>query len=92
VEISVNRTSRSLMITLAAALAAFFAAAAEMPTDAQKEAIKSDCRSDFIKHCSGVTPGGLPALECLEKNMASLSQACQAAVKPVEAETGTGGN
>lgn len=88
-----NRTSRSLMITLAAALAAFFAAAAEMPTDAQKEAIKSDCRSDFIKHCSGVTPGGrLPALECLEKNMASLSQACQAAVKPVEAETGTGGN
>ena len=44
-----------------------------------------------MKHCSGVSPGGKPALECLEKNMDSLSQACRAAVKPVEAETGTGG-
>lgn len=84
------RSLPSILMALAA-LAAFSAAAAEMPTDAQKEAIRSDCREDFIKNCSGVEPGGLPALECLEKNMASLSQACQAAVKPVEAETGTGG-
>jgi hypothetical protein len=70
---------------------AFSATAAEAPSEAQKEAIKSDCRSDFIKHCSGVTPGGMPALQCLEDNFASLSAACQAAVKPVEAETGTGG-
>jgi hypothetical protein len=91
VEISVNLTSCSLLIALGTALAAFSATAAEMPTDAQKEAIKSDCRSDFIKHCTGVEPGGMPALECLEQNMASLSAACQAAVQPVQAETGTGG-
>jgi hypothetical protein len=76
---------------LVAALASFSASAAEMPTDAQKEAIRSDCRDDFIKNCSGVEPGGLPALQCLEKNTASLSDACQAAVKPVQQETGTGG-
>lgn len=81
----------TLAIFLGLGLVSLPSLAAEMPSEAQKEAIKSDCRGDFIKHCSGVEPGGLPALECLEKNMASLSQACQAAVKPVEAETGTGG-
>ena len=86
-----RRSSRLSMLAFAASIAALApAAAAEMPTDAQKSAIKSHCRSDFIKHCSGVTPGGLPALECLESNMPSLSAACQAAVKPVEAEVPPG--
>jgi hypothetical protein len=86
-----HRFSFSLVIVLGTAFAGSSATAAEMPTDAQKEAIRSDCRDDFIKHCTGVEPGGLPALECLESHMADLSAACQAAVKPVEAETGTGG-
>lgn len=86
-----TRFSTAFLVALGTSFAALPALSAEMPTEAQKEAIKSDCRSDFIKHCAGVTPGGLPALECLEKNMSSLSSACQAAVKPVEAETGTGG-
>lgn len=83
--------SRLFVLAFAASVAGVApAAAAEMPTDAQKKAIRTHCRSDFIKHCSGVTPGGLPALECLETNMASLSSACQAAVKPVEAEVPAG--
>jgi hypothetical protein len=57
--------SRLFVLAFAASVAGLApAAAAEMPTDAQKKAIQTHCRSDFIKHCSGVTPGGLPALEC----------------------------
>src|SRR5262245_32993762 len=55
------------------------------PTEAQKEAVKSACRSDYVAHCSSVTPGGEAALQCLAKNMSSLSSGCQSAVKAVEA-------
>jgi hypothetical protein len=83
-----SRSAAFLFLVLAAPLATLAPASAqEQPTGAQREAIKTDCRSDFIKHCSGVEPGGMPALQCLEKNMASLSETCQAAVKPVEEET-----
>ena len=81
-----TRISTALFIAFGISLAGASTISAEMPTEAQKQAIRSDCRGDFIKHCAGVEPGGLPALECLEKNMDSLSVACQAAVKPVEAE------
>jgi hypothetical protein len=55
-------------------------AAAQMPTDAQKNAIRSACRSDFMAHCSGVQPGGQAALSCLQQNMTALSSACRSAV------------
>jgi hypothetical protein len=55
------------------------------PTDAQRAAIKSQCRSDYMAHCASVPPGGAPALQCLQKNMASLSGGCQSAVRAVEA-------
>jgi hypothetical protein len=55
------------------------------PTDAQRAAIKSQCRSDYMAHCSSVPPGGAPALQCLQKNIASLSSSCQSAVRAVEA-------
>jgi hypothetical protein len=55
------------------------------PTEAQKEAVKSACRSDYMAHCSSVQPGGEAALQCLAKNMSSLSAGCQSAVKAVEA-------
>lgn len=87
-----NLTSRSLLIALGASLAALSATGAEMPTDAQKEAVRTDCRDDFLEYCKDVEPGGLPALERLENNMDNLSEACQAAVTPVEKETGTGGS
>jgi len=49
---------------------------AQGPTDAQRAAIKSQCRSDYMAHCSSVPPGGAPALQCLQKNIASLSSSC----------------
>jgi hypothetical protein len=55
------------------------------PTEAQKEAVKSACRSDFMAHCSSVQPGGEAALQCLAKNMSSLSAGCASAVKAIEA-------
>jgi hypothetical protein len=58
---------------------------AQAPTDAQREAIRSACRSDYMAHCSSVPPGGLESLQCLQKNMASLSGSCKTAVNAVEA-------
>ena len=58
---------------------------AQAPTEAQRSAIRSECRSDYMAHCSDVPPGGLASLQCLQKNMSSLSSGCQSAVRAVEA-------
>ncbi len=57
--------------------------AAAQPTSAQQQAIKSSCQSDFRAHCSGVSPGGSAALQCLQQNVATLSAGCQQAVNAV---------
>jgi hypothetical protein len=57
---------------------------AQAPTEAQKSAIRSACRSDFMAHCSSVTPGGVEAYQCLQSHMSSLSSGCQSAVRAVE--------
>jgi hypothetical protein len=75
---------QSLLI-LASAIAVTSAAFAQAPTDAQRSAIRSACRSDYIAHCSSVPPGGLESLQCLQKNMASLSASCKSAVNAVSA-------
>lgn len=59
------------------------AALAQQVTQAQKDAIKSACRSDFMAQCSGVAPGGKEALDCLQQHVASLSSACQQAVNAI---------
>src|SRR5580700_11876202 len=64
-------------------------ASAQQPTEAQRDAIRAACRSDFVANCSGVQPGGKGAFECLLRNDAKLSPSCQAAVnaatpKPAE--------
>ena len=68
--------------------AAIFATAAtalaQAPTEAQREAIKSECRSDYVAHCSSIPPGGEASLQCLQKNMSSLAPGCQSAVRAVE--------
>ncbi|MCK1493603.1 hypothetical protein IVB14_25160 [Bradyrhizobium sp. 180] len=78
-----HASTRKVLLT-----AAFFATAtgalAQTPTEAQKSAIRSACRSDFMAHCSSVTPGGVEAYQCLAKNMSSLSSGCQIAVRAVE--------
>jgi hypothetical protein len=76
----------AVLCALAAALVLAIATPSfAQPTEAQKEAVKSACRSDYMAHCSSVTPGGEAALQCLAKNMSSLSSSCQSAVKAVEA-------
>jgi hypothetical protein len=78
--------ARTLGPLLAAATFAIAAPAlAQSPSQAQRDAIKSQCRSDYIAHCSNVPPGGEAALQCLQKNVSSLSSNCQAAVRAVEA-------
>jgi hypothetical protein len=57
----------------------------QAPTDAQRSAIRSECRSDYEAHCASVPPGGAASLQCLQKNMSSLSSSCQTAVRAVEA-------
>src|SRR5580704_13214317 len=62
---------------------------AQQPTQAQRDAIRAACRSDFMANCSGVQPGGKEAFDCLLQNDAKLSPSCQAAVnaaapKPAE--------
>ena len=57
----------------------------QAPSGAQREAIKSQCRSDYMAHCSSIPPGGEASLQCLQKNMSSLSSSCQSAVRAVEA-------
>lgn len=59
------------------------AASAETPSAQQTTAIKAACRSDFISHCAGVQPGGGAALQCLQRNAASLSGACRSAVAAI---------
>jgi hypothetical protein len=70
---------------LAGAIIISASAFAQAPTDAQREAIRSACRSDYMAHCSSVPPGGLESLQCLQKNMSSLSGSCKSAVSAVEA-------
>lgn len=78
-----HASTRKALLT-AALFATATSAFAQAPTEAQKSAIRSACRSDFMAHCSSVTPGGVEAYQCLQKNMSSLSSGCQSAVRAVE--------
>jgi hypothetical protein len=84
----INTLTRARMpgALLAGAIFAMAAPAlAQAPSQAQRDAIKSQCRSDYIAHCSSVPPGGEASLQCLQKNMSSLSSSCQGAVRAVAA-------
>jgi hypothetical protein len=69
----------------AALLLAVTPARSQGPTEAQREAVKSQCRSDYMAHCSSIPPGGEASLQCLAKNMSSLSAGCAGAVRAVQA-------
>lgn len=79
----INRFRWMLALGMAAATG-FVATQALAQTDAQRNAIKSACRSDYMSKCASVPPGGAAAFQCLQKNMASLSSSCQTAVKALE--------
>jgi hypothetical protein len=76
-------------LSVAAILATAVPAFAQAPSQAQRDAIKSQCRSDYMAHCSSVPPGGEASLQCLQQNMSSLSSSCQSAVRAVEAPAAT---
>src|SRR6202043_57032 len=87
-----DTSKRAAMIWASMAVATFVIAQpafSQAPTDAQRAAIKSQCRSDYIAHCSGVPPGGMAALHFMQKNMASVSSGCQTAVRAVGAPSET---
>ncbi|GKQ51351.1 hypothetical protein [Bradyrhizobium sp. Ce-3] len=84
----INALTRATKLSAWLALAALMSTApalSQAPSQAQRDAIKSQCRSDYIAHCSSVPPGGEASLQCLQKNMASLAPGCASAVKAVEA-------
>jgi hypothetical protein len=84
--INTLRRAVALWAPIAAMLfAAATAAYSQAPTDAQRSAIRSQCRADYQAHCASVPPGGKASLQCLQQNMSSLSSGCQAAVRAVEA-------
>ncbi len=79
-----SRTIPNQMVSAAlAALAIAVVAGPAMAqvTSAEQSALRANCRSDFISHCSGISPGGKDALVCLQKNVASLSANCQKVVR-----------
>lgn len=69
------RAALTALLMLGAAASAHAQVTAE-----QQSAIRSNCRSDFMSKCSGVTAGGKEALECLQRNVGGLSAACKTAV------------
>jgi hypothetical protein len=84
----INTLGRTATLWTSLATIAFAAATAafsQAPTDAQRSAIRSECRSDYQAHCASIPPGGMASLQCLQQNMSSLSSACQTAVRAVDA-------
>ena len=57
--------------------------AAQQPTQAQRDAVRAACRSDFMANCASVQPGGKEALECLQRNEPKLSAPCRSAVNAI---------
>ena len=74
---------RSLLLAGLLFVPAFNPVAAQQPTQAERDAIRSACRSDFLTHCANVQPGGKEALECLLQNDSKLSASCKSAVAAV---------
>jgi hypothetical protein len=74
-------------LLVAAAIGAGSEAFAQKPSQAQINAMRQSCRSDYMAHCSTVPTGGAPALNCLKHNLSNLSPACQSAVKALAPDT-----
>jgi hypothetical protein len=62
-------------------------ARAQEPTEAQRDAIRASCRSDFIANCSGVQPGTMAAVECLKRDETKLSASCKTAINAIAPAT-----
>jgi hypothetical protein len=84
----INALKRAAKLWVPLAAATFATAApgfAQAPSQVQRDAIKAQCRSDYMAHCSSIPPGGEASLQCLQQNMSSLSSGCKSAVQAVAA-------
>lgn len=54
----------------------------------QRAVLRTACKSDYDRLCSGVTPGGGRIVKCLRDNGDKLTQACKTALD----QTKTNGN
>ncbi len=75
-------TIRSLAALVAGLLVPIMAAA-QQPTQAQLQAVKGSCRSDYTALCRSVPTGGAASLQCLAQHRGELSAACGAAVDAI---------
>src|SRR5262245_26535023 len=57
---------------------------AQQPSQAQVNAIRQACRSDYMAHCSSVPTGGAAALQCLQQHASSMSGGCQQALNAIK--------
>ena len=80
---TLSRAAARWMLMVTAGIAIATPAYSQAPTDAQRSAIRAECRSDYEAHCASIPPGGMASLQCLQKNMSSLSSSCQSAVRAV---------
>ncbi len=77
-----GRIALPMVLVLLGSLATPFtgSAAAQQPSQAQANAIRQSCRSDYQSYCSSVPTGGMASLQCLQSHMSELSAPCQSAV------------
>lgn len=83
-----NQTRITIITALILAAGHFTAAYAQMPTTAQRNAIRQSCRRDYEAMCASIPPGGSASLQCLRQNMTSLAPACQSAVGAISSGGG----
>jgi len=81
---TLRRVAALLLLAAAVVLTIAMPAASQQPTDEQRNAIRSACRSDYEANCASVPPGGAASLQCLQKNMSKLSGSCKQAVNAIE--------
>jgi len=75
---------RLLLATLTCGGAGLAQAQAQQPNQAQLDAIRQNCRSDYQSNCAGVPAGTQASLQCLQQHQAELSPPCKRAVAALQ--------
>jgi hypothetical protein len=64
-------------VSVVAVVALAFGFSATVVAQNLTAAQRAACKADFDKYCTGVTPGGGRIISCLNKQRATLSDACK---------------
>jgi hypothetical protein len=59
------------------------ASALERMSDAHQNALRANCKWDYMSNCMMADPSSGEAFQCLRRNLPKLSPACQKAVRAV---------